>query len=875
MMNKVSCLVLLILTSIAISTNAFAQTRPVRERIDFNESWLFQKGDPDGTGDSLSYDKIKDWVRATGNEFVRDGIKRVRPAQNLGENVAYTKGDYNDSGWRKLTLPHDWGIEGPFNQDYPGETGKLPWFGVGWYRKHFNVAADEKDRHLFLHLDGAMAYSSIWLNGQFVGGWPYGYASYEVDLTPYLKFGNENVIAIRLDNPPDSSRWYPGGGLYRNVWLVKTSPVHVANWGTYITTPNISKIAGTVDQRITVRNDSSTAQKARVFGMVYQLGPRGNRVGLPLMHGWNEVDIPAGGVQVTQVVGNVASPKLWSLKARNLYVVITTIEQQGKVIDEYETVFGFRTIKFDEKEGFYLNGEHVYLKGVCDHHDLGALGSALNIRALERQLEILKEMGVNAIRTSHNPPAPELLELADRMGFVVMDEAFDEWRRAKKKNAYHLIFDDWHEKDLRAQIRRDRNHPAIILWSIGNEIGEQGSPEGHALAATLTKIVHEEDPTRPTTAAANNRNSGYNGFQKSVDVFGYNYQYADYGKFREANPLMPLFGNETASTVSSRGDYYFPVDADKSKGRADFQVSSYDLYAPRWAVPPDTEFEAQDRYSYVGGEFVWTGFDYLGEPTPYDRDSTTLLEFSDPAAKERMVKELKDLGHIRVPSRSSYFGIVDLCGFKKDRFYIYQARWRPDLPMAHILPHWNWPERVGLVTPVHVYTSGDEAELFLNGKSLGRKKREQYQYRLRWDDVKYEPGELRVVAYKKGKRWAEDVMKTTGAVSKVALSADRTRIKADGRDLSFVTVRLIDTAGLLVPRSKNRIKFSVSGPGEIVAVDNGDATSHESFQSPERNAYNGMALVVVRTKKGKPGQIRLHAESNGLRAADAIVISVR
>jgi beta-galactosidase len=338
---------------------------------------------------------------------------------------------------------------------------------------------------------------------------------------------------------------------------------------------------------------------------------------------------------------------------------------------------------------------------------------------------------------------------------------------------------------------------------------------------------------------------------------------------------MPLFGNETASTVSSRGDYYFPVDADKSKGRADFQVSSYDLYAPRWAVPPDTEFEAQDRYSYVGGEFVWTGFDYLGEPTPYDRDSTTLLEFSDPAAKERMAKELKDLGHIRVPSRSSYFGIVDLCGFKKDRFYIYQARWRPDLPMAHILPHWNWPERVGLVTPVHVYTSGDEAELFLNGKSLGRKKREQYQYRLRWDDVKYEPGELRVVAYKKGRRWAEDVMKTTGAVSKVALSADRTRIKADGRDLSFVTVRLIDTAGLLVPRSKNRIKFSVSGPGEIVAVDNGDATSHESFQSPERNAYNGMALVVVRTKKGKPGQIRLHAESNGLRAADAIVISVR
>jgi beta-galactosidase len=872
-MNKVSQLLLLIAPLILISTTLVAQTRPVRERLEFNESWRFQKGDPDGTGDSLSYDKIKDWVRATGNEFVRDGLKRVRPAKPLGEEVAYTKESYDDSAWRKLTLPHDWGIEGPFDQDYPGETGKLPWFGIGWYRKHFNVPTTDTNRRLFIHFDGAMAYSTVWLNGQFVGGWPYGYASYELDLTPYLKFGAENVIAVRLENPPESSRWYPGGGLYRNVWLVKTSPVHVANWGTYITTPTFDKIVGTVEQRITVKNDSSAPAKARVFGRVYQLGPDGRRVGAQLMSGWDEVDMPAGATQVTRVVGNIPRPKLWSLQSRNLYVVVTTIEQQGKLVDEYETVFGFRTLKFDEKEGFYLNGEHVYLKGVCDHHDLGALGAALNLRALERQLEILKEMGVNAIRTSHNPPAPELLELADRMGFVVMDEAFDEWRRAKKKNGYHVIFDDWHEKDLRAQIRRDRNHPSIIMWSIGNEIGEQGNAEGHALAAELTKIVHEEDPTRPTTAAANNRNSGYNGFQKTVDVFGYNYQYADYGKFREANPTMPLFGNETASTVSSRGEYYFPVDIDKSKGRADFQVSSYDLYAPRWAVPPDTEFEAQDRYPYVGGEFVWTGFDYLGEPTPYGGNSNTMLSFTDQATEERMATELKTLGHINVPSRSSYFGIVDLCGFKKDRFYIYQARWRPELPMAHILPHWNWPERVGQVTPVHVYTSGDEAELFLNGRSLGRKKKEQYQYRLRWDEVKYEAGELRVVAYKNGKRWAEDVMKTTGAVAQISLMADRSRIKADGSDLSFVTVRLTDAAGLLVPRSKNRIKFSLSGPGEIVAVDNGDATSLESFQSPERNAYNGMALVIVRTKKGQPGKIGLRAESEGLKAAAVTLIA--
>jgi beta-galactosidase len=350
-----------------------------------------------------------------------------------------------------------------------------------------------------------------------------------------------------------------------------------------------------------------------------------------------------------------------------------------------------------------------------------------------------------------------------------------------------------------------------------------------------------------------------------VDVFGYNYQYADYAKFRETNPTQPLFGNETASTVSSRGDYYFPVDSDKSKGRADFQVSSYDLYAPRWAWPPDNEFEAQDKNPSVGGEFVWTGFDYLGEPTPYGGDSNTLLEFTDPATQTRMANELKERGRIRVPSRSSYFGIVDLCGFKKDRFYIYQARWRPEFPMAHILPHWNWPERVGQVTPVHVYTSGDEAELFLNGQSLGRKKKEQFQYRLRWDDVKYAPGELKVVAYKNGKRWAEDVMKTTGAVSQLALTVDRKNIKADGQDLSFVTISLVDRAGLVVPRSKNRIRLTITGPGEIVAFDNGDATSHESFQAKERAAYNGLALVIVRTVKGKGGAITLRAESDGLR----------
>ncbi|HEX6624799.1 MAG TPA: glycoside hydrolase family 2 TIM barrel-domain containing protein, partial [Pyrinomonadaceae bacterium] len=540
----------------------------------------------------------------------------------------------------------------------------------------------------------------------------------------------------------------------------------------------------------------------------------------------------------------------------------------GKVIDRYETVLGIRTIKFDAARGFLLNGEPVRMNGVCQHHDLGALGAAINTRALERQFELLKEMGVNAVRTSHNPPAPELLELADRMGIVIMDEAFDAWRRAKKKNDYHLLFDDWHEKDLRALVRRDRNHPSVVMWSTGNEISEQGSAEGHKLSAALAALVREEDATRPVTAGANHLNAGYNGFQQTVDVFGYNYKPQEYGKFREKNPSLPLVGSETASTVSSRGEYFFPVVEDKSKGQSDFQMSSYDLYAPPWATTPDTEFKAQDEFPFVFGEFVWTGFDYLGEPTPYNADATNLLNFTDAAERARMQQELQALGKIHVPSRSSYFGIIDLAGFKKDRFYIYQARWRPDLPVAHILPHWNWPERVGQVTPVHVYTSGDEAELFLNGRSLGRKTKGPRQYRLRWDDVLYEPGELRVVASKDGKRWAEQVMKTTGPAARLALKADRATVKADGQDLSFVTVAVADRNGLTVPRAKNRLRFRIEGPGEIVAVDNGDATSHESFQSKERDAYNGLALVVVRTVAGKPGRIRLTAQADGLTSAE-------
>ncbi|MFL6332621.1 MAG: beta-galactosidase GalB [Pyrinomonadaceae bacterium] len=853
---------------------AAAQVLP-RSRVSFNSGWRFQKDDPPGAEGRLSYEKIKESVTATGGEFVAGASNSSKAVEGLGADVAYTRRAFDDNAWRRLDLPHDWGIEGPFKQEYPGETGKLPWWGVGWYRKHFEVPAADRGQQLYLDIDGAMSYATVWLNGRFVGGWPYGYASFRLDLTPFVEYGAENVVAVRLDNPPDSSRWYPGGGIYRNVWLVKTEPVHIAHWGTYVTTPEVTPQAATVNLKVALDNDSGSEVVVYLTTSLIEKGYGKSKNMVVATTESLRVVIPPRARVTAERSAHILNPKLWSPHSPRLYTAMTSVEQNLQRLDAYQTDFGIRTVKFDAARGLLINGEPFEIKGVCDHHDLGALGAAVNRRALERQLEILKEMGVNAVRTSHNPPAPELLDLADRMGLLVMDEAFDAWRRGKKKNDYHLLFDDWHEKDLRAQVRRDRNHPSVILWSTGNEIGEQRNAEGHKVSEELARIVREEDPTRPVTAGANYTEAGYNGFQQTVDVFGYNYKPAEYGKFREKNPSIPLFASETASTVSSRGEYFFPVEEDKDKGKADFQVSSYDLYAPRWATTPDAEFKGQDEFPFVAGEFVWTGFDYLGEPTPYNADVTNLLNFSDPAAQARMSEELKSLGKILVPSRSSYFGIVDLAGFKKDRFYIYQARWRPELPMAHILPHWNWPGREGQVTPVHVYTSGDEAELFLNGRSLGRKKRGPLEYRLRWDDVKYEPGEVRVVAYRAGKRWAEDVVRTTGPAARLLMKADRAAIDADGSDLSFVTVSVTDRAGLTVPRSRNRIHFEVNGPGEIVAVDNGDATSHESFQSKERAAYDGLCLVVIRSKAGAPGAVKLRASSEGLKPADVNIKSRR
>lgn len=852
-----------------------------RERSLFNDGWLFQKRDPanilskDSKGlqiSSLDYAFVKPWICANGADLILPGDSAqatIPPEGGLGGGVAYTQSRYDDGGWRKLNLPHDWGIEGDFSYDLPGGTGKLPWAGTGWYRKHFKAPAADKWKQTFIDIDGAMAYPMVWLNGKFVGGWAYGYSSFRLNLTPYLRYGAENVIAIRVSNPENSSRWYPGSGIYRNVWMVKTGPVHVGHWGTFITTPHASKQSAKIDLKITVENALTEKTGVSVSAKIFETDSLGNKKG-PAISSTEPLagKIAAAGSFAFSTSATISNPRLWSPDKPNQYVAVTTVEHGGKTVDTYETRFGIRTLKFDPERGFFLNGERLRINGVCNHHDLGALGTAFNTRAAERQLEIMKEMGVNALRTSHNMPAPELLDLCDRMGILVMDESFDCWRKGKTPNDYSVLFDDWHARDLRAEVRRDRNHPSVILWSSGNEIPDvwNNKTGGPLISADLSAIIRSEDTTRLIINAGINGQKGtLSGFRNSVDMLGWNYDPFLYAKAQQDYPGWPILGSETSSAVSSRGLYYFPVSDNKNQGRGLFQVSSYDLYAPYWGTTPDDEFYALDHNPNVFGEFVWTGFDYIGEPTPFNNDVTNLLNFHDPVERAKAAKELQELGTIRAPSRSSYFGTVDLCGFKKDRFYLYQAHWRPELPMAHILPHWSWPDRVGQFVQVHVYTSGNEAELFLNGKSLGRKTKGQYQYRLRWDSVVYQPGTLTVVAYKDGKKWGADSVKTTGSAAAIRLTADRGTIRADNSDLSFITVAVVDKDGLQVPQANNLIKFEIHGPGEIAGTDNGDATGFESFLAKQHTAFNGLAMVIVRAKSGVAGKITVNAISDGLK----------
>lgn len=796
-----------------------------------------------------------------GWTFARYGLQADGTLREEPEGM-YAAG-WDDSSWRKLDVPHDFAIEGPFRMDLSGNTGRLPYQGIGWYRKSFVLDSTDADKRIYVDFDGVMAYAQVWLNGQYVGGWPYGYNSFRLDLTPYVRTGGENLLAVRTDTEKWESRWYPGAGIYRNVWLVKAGQVQVKHWSARMRTACLTESTARLDLSLEVENHLDKDVEAVVKGEVYELDSTdcfGRRVlRLPAQ----EVRLSARSAQAVKLEDELDDYKRWDIGSPNRYVARLTVSVGGQVTDRYDVPFGIRETEFS-RQGFFLNGRKVALQGVCLHHDLGALGAAFNLSAQERQLRIMQEMGCNAIRTSHNPPAPELLDLADKMGLLVMDEVFDAWARGKRTWDYNKLYNEWHEKDLQAMVRRDWNHPSVIIWSIGNEVMEQRDVE---MTRHLAGIVRELDDTRPVTAGYNNPDGGRDSnAARELDLMGVNYFFGQQARWDEDERYkdLPTVGTETSSCVSTRGVYFMGDTL-----RKNFQISSYDLDSPGWGCSPDRQFATNARFPHLLGEFVWTGFDYLGEPTPYNSDNTNLLNFrTDPSKQEELKKKLEELARIQPPSRSSYFGIVDLAGFPKDRYYLYQSHWRPELPMAHILPHWNWPDRIGQVVPVHVYTSGTEAELFVNGKSWGRRsKREGQDFRLVWDSVVYQPGSVRVVAYKNGQKWAEDEVQTTGEARKIRLEADRNSLDAGSRELAFVTVRLTDEEGRTVPTACCPLKFEVEGAGELVATDNGDPISFTPFQSAEREAFNGLALAIVRARKGAAGEIRVRVSGEGLEPA--------
>jgi len=766
-----------------------------------------------------------------------------------GEVPEAAQPSYNDAAWSTVTVPHDWAIYGPFDKtidlqlvaiaqnnerkatEKTGRTGALPYVGVGWYRLRFKLPETGERQVATLLFDGAMSHPTVYVNGQLAGSWGYGYNAFFLDITSFVKTG-ENVLAVRLENQEESSRWYPGAGLYRPVKLILTAPVHIETWGTTITTPTIQDNHAVVNLKTNLAGVSATTTGLSLETILRN--PEGRVIETVTTN-------QLMGAQFNQTL-DVKQPALWSPESPSLYTATFVLKQNGTVLDETVTRFGIRSISYTPKNGFQLNGVTRKFKGVCLHHDQGPLGTAVNEAALRRQLTILKDMGCDAIRTSHNMPASMLLDLCDEMGFLVMDEAFDEWKKPKCKNGYNLLFDDWAEKDLVNFIRRDKNHPCVVMWSIGNEVPEQSYKDGGRVAYFLSEIVRREDSTRPVTAGMDRVDQAIQyQFAATLDIPGLNYRLPRYQTAYDLLPQGFLLGSETASTISSRGVYKFPVKPGKDVTYPDGQCSSYDLEACNWSNLPDDDWFWQDDHDWVIGEFVWTGFDYLGEPTPYD--------------------ELW-------PSRSSYFGICDLAGLPKDRYYLYRSRWNTQASTLHILPHWTWPGREGQVTPVFVYTSYPEAELFVNGKSQGRIRKGtsgMERYRLMWNNVVYQPGTLTVVAYDaQGRKQATETVKTAGQPNHIVLEADRTTLSATGKDLAYVTVSVVDKDGNPCPTATNQLSFKVEGAGTYRAACNGDATSLEPFHQPTMKLFSGKLVVLVQTAE-KPGSIQLQVTGDGLK----------
>jgi beta-galactosidase len=790
-------------------TTLFAQQDP-RQEVDFNRSWKFSMGD-----------------------------------QVKGSAV-----ELNDKNWRTLNLPHDWSIEGAFSKDHPATVGggALPG-GTGWYRKQFTVPASDKGKYIAIDFDGVYRNSEVWINGHYLGKRPNGYIAFRYELSKYLNYGGSNTISVKVDNARQpNSRWYSGSGIYRDVKLLTLNPIHIEQWGTYVTTPQVTDASATVQVEISIVSPAGKSQSAIVETQV--LDARKSIVGS------SSQTVQLRNKQKINSQVSIKDPTRWSVENPYLYTLRTLVLVNGKEQDRYDTPLGVRTFSFDQNNGFSLNGKSMKIRGVCNHHDLGALGAAFNVRAAERQLEILKSMGANALRTSHNPPAAALLELCDKMGFIVMDEAFDMWVQKKNDFDYHLDWAKWHKKDLEDQILRDRNHPSVMMWSVGNEIPEQGGSEkdttGRVITRELVSIVKSLDKTRPVTTANNNTEPNNNlVLSGALDLIGYNYHHEQWKDFHKTYPGQKLIASETTSALQTRGSYdmksdsirIWPVrwDLPLLTGNADFSCSAYDNCYTPWGSSHEQTLQAFENNPVVSGMFVWTGFDYLGEPTPYSW-----------------------------PARSSYFGIMDLAGFPKDVFYLYQSAWT-DKPVLHILPHWNW--KAGqTIDVISYYSQADEVELFLNGISLGKKSKQGQDMKVMWR-VKYAAGELKAVSRKNGKTVLEKIIHTAAAPAKLELIADRSKFKADGKDLSFVTIKVLDKDGNLIPNADHLINFKLEGEGEITAVDNGSPISHEFFKANHRKAFNGLALAIIKAGT-EASKLSLTASAEGLQS-DTITLETQ
>ena len=786
----------------------------------------------------------------------------------LEKGWKFTKGEvsnaempaFNDAKWETVDIPHDWAIFGPFDKNNDlqnvavtqnletqaslktGRTGGLPYVGIGWYRTTFHSTPGKQTTLIF---DGAMSEARVFVNGKEACFWPYGYNSFYCDVTSLVnEDGKNNTLAVRLENRPQSSRWYPGAGLYRNVHVVTTEKIHVPVWGTQITTPYVKDEYASVCLRTTILN----AGKTELTVVTDIMDADGQVVSTKTNKGVINHSQP-----FTQNF-IVERPKLWSPETPVLYKAVSKIYSGDTLLDTYSTRFGIRTIEYIADKGFYLNGKRRKFQGVCNHHDLGPLGAAINVAALRHQLTLLKEMGCDAIRTSHNMPAPELVELCDEMGFMMMLEPFDEWDIAKCDNGYHRFFNEWAEKDMVNMLRQYRNNPCVVMWSIGNEIPTQWSPEGYKVAKFLQDICHREDPTRPVTCGMDQVKSVLaNGFAAMLDIPGLNYRAHLYDEAYERLPQNIILGSETSSTVSSRGVYKFPVERKAGAMYDDHQSSSYDLEYCNWSNIPDIDFARAEDHEWTIGQFVWTGFDYLGEPSPYDTNAW--------------------------PNHSSMFGIIDLASIPKDRYYLYRSVWNKEAETLHILPHWNWEGREGEKTPVFVYTNYPSAELFINEKSYGRQTKHkngtvENRYRLMWHDAVYQPGEARVVAYdEQGNPVAEKTIRTAGKPHHIELVTDRSSLQADGKDLAYVTLRIVDKNGNLCPNDGRLVSFKVKGAGKYRASANGDPTCLDLFHKPEMHACGGMLTVIVQSGE-KTGEIELQATAKGIKTG-AIRIPVK